>query len=123
MPAVAEHLTAKLYVDRATYDIISYVDGLHEINRNRRDLSSVFNDQDKEVDNNNKTNLDSVNVNRNPTSDNEVSNKNNVDASTGEITLLRFNQTLENYLKVSVENVTYNITKYNKIQITDTTET
>ena len=28
-----------------------YVDSLHENNRNRRDLSSVFNDQDNEFDN------------------------------------------------------------------------
>ena len=34
---------------------------------------------------------------------------------------MRFNQTLENSLKVSVGNDTYNLTKYNKIQITDTT--
>ena len=38
----------------------SYVDSLHESNRNRRDLSSVFNDQDNEFDNNKLTNLDSV---------------------------------------------------------------
>ena len=38
----------------------SYVDRLPEINRNRRDLSSVFNDQDIEFDNNTLTNLDSV---------------------------------------------------------------
>ena len=37
-------------------------------------------------------------------------------------TLVRFNQTLQNYLKVSVGNDTYNRTKYDKIQITDTTE-
>ena len=37
-------------------------------------------------------------------------------------TLVRFNQTLQNYLKVSVGNDTYNLTKYDKIQITDTTE-
>ena len=30
-------------------------------------------------------------------------------------------QTLQNYLKVSVGNDTYNLTKYDKIQITDTT--
>ena len=40
----------------------------------------------------------------------------------GEGTLLRFNQTLLNYLKVSVGNDNYNFTKYDKIQITDTTE-
>ena len=99
----------------------SYVDSLHEINRNRRDLSSVFIDQDNEFDNNKLTNLDSVTVNRNPSSNNELSNKKYVDDSIREGTLLRFNQTLENYPKVSVGNDTYNSTKYDKIQITDTT--
>ena len=42
----------------------SYVDSLHESSRNRRDLSSMFNDQDNEFDNNKKTNLDSVTVKR-----------------------------------------------------------
>ena len=37
-------------------------------------------------------------------------------------TLVRFNQTLQNYPKVSVGNDTYNLTKYNKISITDKTE-
>ena len=37
-------------------------------------------------------------------------------------TIVRFNQTLANYFKVSVGNVTYNLTEYNKIQITDTTK-
>ena len=37
-------------------------------------------------------------------------------------TLVRFNQTLQNYLKVSVGNDTYNLTKYNKTSITDITE-
>ena len=100
----------------------SYVDSLHEINRDRRDLSSVFNDQDSEFDNNKLTNLDSITVNRNPNLDNELSNKKYVDDSIGEGTLLRFNQTLENYLKVSVGNDIYNLTKYDKIQIIDTTE-
>ena len=89
----------------------SYVDSLHESSRNRRDLSSVFNDQDNEFDNNKLTNLDSVTVNRNPNSDDELSNKKYVDDSIGEGTILRFNQTLENYLKVSVANDTYNLTK------------
>ena len=35
---------------------------------------------------------------------------------------MRFNQTLENYLKVSVGDDTYNLAKYNKINITDITE-
>ena len=42
----------------------SYVDSLHEINRSRRDLSSVINDQDNEFDNNRLTSSDSVTVNR-----------------------------------------------------------
>ena len=100
----------------------NYVDGLHESSRNRRDLSSVFNDQNNEFDNNKVTNLDGIIVNRDPSSDNELANKNYVDDSIGEGTLLRFNQTLQNYLKVSAGNSVYNLTKYNKIQITDTTE-
>ena len=94
----------------------SYVDSLHEINRNRRDLSSVFNDQDNEIDKNELTNLDSITVNRNPNLDNELAIKIYIDHSIGEGTIVRFNQTLQNYLKVSVENDTYNLTKYDKIQ-------
>ena len=37
-------------------------------------------------------------------------------------TILRFNQTLQNYIKVSVGKDIYILTKYDKIQITDTTE-
>ena len=95
----------------------SYVDSLHESSRNRRDLSSVFNDQDNEFDNNKLTNLDSVTVNRNPNSDDELSNKKYVDDSIGEGTILRFNQTLENYLKVSVGNDTYNLTNMIKYKL------
>ena len=51
----------------------SYVDSLHESSRNRRNLSSVLNDQDNDFHNNKLTELDSVTVNRNPSSDNEVS--------------------------------------------------
>ena len=43
------------------------------------------------------------------------------DDSIGEGTILRFNQNLQNYLKVSVGNDTNNLIKYDKIQITDTT--
>ena len=122
LPEWPNDLTPKIYVDNALSDVISYIDNLHEINRDRRDLSSVFDDQDKEFDNNKLTNLDSITVNRDPNLDNELSNKKYVDDSIREGTILRFNQTLENYLKVSVGNDTYNLTKNNKIQITDTTE-
>ena len=99
----------------------SNVDSLHEINRKRRDLSSVLNDQDSEFDNNKVTTLDSINVNRNPSSDNGLANKKYVDESSGSGKFLRFNQTLQNYLKVSVGNDTYNPTKHDKKQIIDTT--
>ena len=100
----------------------NYVDSLHESKRKKRDLSSVFNDQANELDNIKLTNLHSVSVDRKPSSDDEVANKKYVDDSIGEGNVLKFNQTLGNYLKVSVGNDTYNITNYDKIQIIDTTE-
>ena len=122
LPKWENAVTSKFYVDSALSDILSYVNELHEINRNERDLSSVFNDQDNEFDNNKLTNLDSVTVNRNPNLDNELANKKYIDDELDKNTVLRFNQTLQNYLKVYVGNDTYNLTKYDKIQITDTTE-
>ena len=74
----------------------SYVDSLHESSRNRRDLASVFNDQDNEFDNNKLTNLDSVTVNKNPNLDNELANKKYIDDGLDKNTVLRFNQKLEN---------------------------
>ena len=46
-----------------------------------------------------------------------MANKKYVDNSIRDNNILRFNQSSENYLKVSVGNDTYNLTKYNKIQI------
>ena len=110
----------------------AYVDQFHqEKERSRRDVGLDFsnesadlvkNNQDNNLNDNKITNLDSIQVNRNPISDNELSNKKYVDDSLGEGTLLRFNQTLKKYLKVSVGNDTYNLNKYDKIQITDITE-
>ena len=73
------------------------------------------------MNDNNLTNLDSIKVNRNPNSDNELVNKKYLDDELDKSTIVRFNQTLENYLKVCVGNDIYNLTKYNKIQLTDTT--
>ena len=101
----------------------SYVDSLHESSRNRRDLSSVFNDQGNEFDKKKKTKIDSVVVIRNPNIDNELSKKKYVDDSIGEGTIVKFIQTLENYLKVSFCNDTYILAKYDEIQTTDTTMT
>ena len=99
----------------------SHVDSLHEIDRNRRDLLSVYNDQDNEFDKINLIHLDSTTVNTDPCCDNELANKKCVDGSIGQGIVLRFSQTLQNYLKVSVGNDIYNLTKFDKIQITDTT--
>ena len=106
------------------------VDQIHIDNeRNRRDIGLSFfiegvdlvkNNQDNDLNDNKLTNFDSITVNRNPTSDNEVSNKKNIDDELDKNTIVRFNQTLQNYLKVSVGNDTYNLTKHNKIQNTDT---
>ena len=92
----------------------SYVDSLHESSRNRRDLSSVFNDQDNEFHNIKLTNLDSVSVNRNPSSDNELANKKYIDDELDKNAVLRFNQTLQNYFKVSVgdDTILLNMIKY-----------
>ena len=60
-------------------------------------------------------------VNRNPSLDNELANKKYIDNEIDKNTIVRFNKTLENYFKISVGKDTYNLTKYNKIQIADTT--
>ena len=107
------------------------VDQFHQENeRSRRDVGLDFydesndlvkNNQDNNLNDNKVTNLDSVQVNRSPTLVNELTNKKYVHDELNKNTILRFNQTLQNYHRVSVGNDTYNLTKYNKIQITDTT--
>ena len=109
----------------------AYVDQFHQENeRSRRDSGIDFydessdlvkNNQDNDFNDNKLTNINSITINNNPTDDNHVSNKKYIDESIAEGTLVRFNQTLTNYLKVSVGNDTYNLTKYDKIQLTDTT--
>ena len=110
----------------------TYVDQFHQGNeRSRRDLGIDFydesndlvkNNKDNDLNDNKMTNIYSITVNRNTTSDNEVSNKKYIDDKLDKNTILRFNQTLDNYLKVSAGNDIYNLTKYNKIQIIDTRE-
>ena len=109
----------------------TYVDQFHNDNeRTRRDLGLDFydessdfvkNNQNNDLDDNKLTNLDSITVNRCPNSDNVLANEKYIDDEVNKITSLRFIQTLENYLKASVGNDIYNLTKYDKIQITDTT--
>ena len=109
----------------------AYVDQFHQENeRSRRDLGIDFYDessdivkknQDKDLNAKKLTNLDSITYNRNPSSDNEVSNKKYIDDELDKNTIVRFNQTLQNYLRVSVGSDIYNLSKYNKIQLIDTT--
>ena len=105
MPAVGEHLTAKYYVDNAISKAI--------------DESSLL-----RLDPDEKLEQDSIILNSTLTTPKtilEIPTKIYVDNKFDDPSILRFNQTLQNYLKVSVGNDTYNLTKYDKIQITDTT--
>ena len=109
----------------------AYVDQFHRENeRSRRDLGIDFYDESSDLVKNNQdnnlndkklTNIDSIKVNRNPNSDNELVNKKYLDDELDKNTIIRFNQTLQNYLKISVGNDIYKLTKYNKIQLSDTT--
>ena len=78
--------------------------------------------QDNDFNDEKLSNLDSITVNRNPASNYEVANKKYVDNTIGENIILRFNQTLQTYLKVSVGSDVYHLTKYDEIQLIDTTE-
>ena len=73
------------------------------------------NNQDNDLIDKKLTNLDSITMNRDPKLDNDFSNKKYIDDQVDKKNSLRFNQTLQNYLKVSIGNVTYNFTKYDKI--------
>ena len=110
----------------------AYVDQFHQENeRSRRDVGLDFynesnnlvkNNQDNDFNDNKLTNINSIIINNNPTDNNHVCNKKYVDDELDKNTLLRFNQTLQNYLKVSVGGDIYNLTKYDKVQLTDVTE-
>ena len=92
----------------------AYVDHFHQENeRSRRDLDIDFynessdivkNNQDNAFNDNKLTNINSIILNNNPTDNNHVSNKKYVDDEVDKNTILKFNQTLENYFKVSVGN-------------------
>ena len=109
----------------------AYIHSLHEENeRSRRDLGIDFYDessdlvksnQDNDLNDKKLTNLDSITVNRESNSDNEVSKKKCVDDTIGEGTLVRFNRIFQNYLKISVGNDIKNLTKHHRIQLTDVT--
>ena len=79
------------------------------------------NNQNNDPDNNKLTNISSITINNNPTDYNHVSNKKYIDDELDKNTIVRFNQTLQNYLKVSVGSNIYALTKYDKKQLKDTT--
>ena len=81
----------------------------------------VKNNQDNDLNDNKLPILVSIKVNRDPISDKKLAIKKYVDDSIEDGTILRLNQTLEKCLKISVGNDTYNLTKFKKIQLTDTT--
>ena len=95
------------------------MDQFHQENElSRRDVGLDFHDesndlvknnQDNDLNDNKLTNIDSITIKRNPVSDNEVSSKKYVDNELDKNTFLRFTQTLQNYLKISVGNDTYNL--------------
>ena len=105
LPQIDSHLTAKLYVDNSIDE-----------------TSLVRNNKNNDFGNYKLTNINSITINNKPTEDDQVSNKKYIDDQLDKNTIVRFNQTLQNYLKISVGNDIYNLTKYNKIQIIDTTE-
>ena len=110
----------------------AYVDQFRQENeRSRRDVGldfydessdSVKNNRDNDLNDNKLTNLDSITVNREPSSDNELANKKYIDDEVDKGTIIRFNQTVQNYLEISVRSDIYNLSKYDKIQLIDVTE-
>ena len=99
----------------------SYVDSLSENEWRRPDLYRVFDDQDKDFEENKLANLDKISIDRNPNSDSELANKKYVDDSTGADSILKFNASEQNHIKFSVGNDVCNLTNYDGKQILDST--
>ena len=100
-----------------------------KIERSRRALGiDFYNGSTNLVENNHNnnfnykkfSNLDNNLVNRQHISDNELANRKIVDNSLNSGNILKFNQTLKNFIKISVGNDVYFVIKNDKIQITDT---
>ena len=91
----------------------AYVDQFHQENeRSRRDVGLNFynesndlvkNNQDNDFNDNKLTNINSITINNNPADNSHVCHKKYIDDTISEGTLLRFNQTLTNYLKFLLE--------------------
>ena len=81
----------------------------------------VKNNQDNDLNDNKLTNINSITITNKPTDDNHVKNKNYMDDELDKNTIVTFNHALPTYLKIYVGNDTYNLTKYDKIQLTHIT--
>ena len=79
----------------------------------------VKTNQDNDFNHNNLTNINLITINNNPKDDNHVSNKKYIDDELDKNTIVKFSQTLQIYLKVSVGKDIYNLTEYDKMQLTD----
>ena len=77
-----------------------------------KNITKLKNNQDNHFNENKLTNLDRITINRGPCSYNELANKQYVDDSIEDRNVLRFNQSVENNLKISVGNGTYILTKH-----------
>ena len=110
----------------------AYVYQFHQENeRSRRHLGLDFydesndlvkNNQDNDFNDNKLTNINSITINNNPTDNNHVSNKKYIDDQLDKITLVRLNDNSnDRYLKININNLTYNLQIYNKILLTDRT--
>ena len=120
-PTLEEHLTPKIYVNNAISE--SSLLRLHRDEKLKLDeqdsilLNSTLTSPRTIIELPTKTYVDSLHEG------NERSRRDlGLEFYDESSTLVRFNQTLQNYLKVSVGNDIYNLTKYNKISITDITE-
>ena len=99
----------------------AYVDQFHQENeRSRRDFGLNFynesnilvkNNQDNNLNDTKLTNINSITINNNPNDDDHVSNKKNVDDQLDKNTIVSFNETLQNFLKVSIGGDIYHLTK------------
>ena len=117
---IDSHLTAKLYVDteidQTTLLRLHPDEKLDLDNQDSITLNSTLTDPITTIEIPTKAYTDSLHE------ENERSRRDlGLDFYNESSILVRFNQTLQNYLKVSVGNDTYNLTKYNKIHITDIT--
>ena len=110
----------------------AYVDQFHHENeRSRRDLGIDFfnesddivkNNQDNDFNDNKLTNINSITITNKPSDNNHVSNKKYIDDQLDKSTLVRLNDNSnDKYLKVNINNLTYNVQIYNKKLLPDTT--